>query len=456
MYLEDTIAAVATPPGEGGISIIRISGRDALPLAEKVFSAKGTDSLSKLPGYTARYGDFVNNGETIDSGVALVYHAPKSYTGEDVAELMCHGGEIVSAALLRAVLDAGARPALGGEFTKRAFLNGKLTLTEAEAVCDIITAGSRGGAKAAVSASRGALYRETEKLKGELLKAAAHISAEIDYPEEDVEPVESEKLLETLSGVCQRLEDLISGYERGEAALRGVSAAIVGTPNVGKSTLLNLLAGYERAIVTPTPGTTRDVVEVRVRLGETAIILSDTAGIRQSDDEIESAGIELALGRIESSQLVLAVFDGSRPLTEDDRRVIQSTQGKTAIAIVNKTDLPPVADCAEIEAAYPETVYISAKDSASAALIDSAVARRIGLGEFDTNAPMLANERQRAAAVSAHRLTAEAVSQLTAGTTLDIVENTVFEAHKALCELSGENASEAVIDEVFSRFCVGK
>lgn len=456
MYITDTIAAISTPPGQGGISLVRLSGPEAIAIAAQVFFPFSGCELAALPGYTARYGRFRSGGRVLDTGVALVYRAPKSYTGEDVAELMCHGGELVSAAVLRALLDAGARPADRGEFTKRAYLNGKLSLTEAEAVCDIITAGSRVGAAAAVSASQGALGRETDRLKRLLLEAASHIAAWLDYPEEDVEPVETARLLSFLRQTSDGLERLLAGYERGEAVLRGVCAAIVGTPNVGKSTLMNLLCGSERSIVTAVPGTTRDVVETTVRLGSTSIVLSDTAGIRATDDIVEAAGVQRAVDRIGQSQLVLAVFDGSRPLTDDDRAVVEKTRTLPAIAVVNKGDLPETANVAELERAYGHVVRISARDPGALEVIDRAVAGLTGIDSFDPSAPLLATERQRAAAVRAGALVQEAARQIGDGVTLDVVSDTISAAHAALCELSGEDASEAVVNEVFSRFCVGK
>lgn len=457
MYVEDTIAAISTPPGEGGIAVIRVCGPEALAVANGVFFPKSGEKLADIAGYTARYGEF-RRGGLIDTGVALVYHAPKSYTGEDTAELMCHGGETVAAEVLRAVIDCGARPAAGGEFTKRAYLNGKMTLTEAEAVIDIIEAGSRNGVSAAAQAANGALGRETLRIKGFLTDALAHIAAWLDYPEEDVEPVDQAGLLNKLESAAAAIDSLVGGYELGAAALRGVPVAIAGTPNVGKSTLLNLLSGCESAIVTPVAGTTRDVVEQRVRLGETSVILSDTAGIRDTADEVESIGVERAKQRIDSAALVLAVFDASRPLSSDDRAVIDRLRGKKAIAVINKNDLAAAADCAAIEREFSKTVYISAvADSAGAlAAIDRAVAQQLGLDRFSASAPMLANERQRAAAVKAGGYAKEAIKAVGAGVTLDVIADTISEAVGALCELYGENPADEVIDRVFSNFCVGK
>lgn len=456
MYYRDTIAAISTPPGEGGISVIRISGDRALETADLVFRAASGGRLAESRGYAAHYGSFAFKNKAIDNGIALVYRSPKSYTGENTAELMCHGGETVTEMLLRAVFDSGARPAEAGEFTKRAFLNGKLSLTQAEAVRDIILSRTKQGVAAAVAASEGALYRRSEQLKAEILKLGAHIAASLDYPEEDVEPVEAEVLLAGLSGVKAELDRLLGGYEIGAAALRGIPAVIAGTPNVGKSTLLNLIAGYERSIVTSVAGTTRDVVEQSVRLGRATLILSDTAGIRDTQDEVESIGVRLARQKIEGAALVLCVFDLSRALTADDLGIIEAVKGRRVIPVINKTDLPPVADCELIERELGRGVYISAKDSASLERLDKEVSRVIGLDSFDSEAPLLANERQRAAAARADDFIGEAIEMIKDGVTLDIAAMSIESAHSALCELSGENASESVIEEIFSSFCVGK
>lgn len=456
MYYRDTIAAIATPPGEGGISIIRISGDDAIAVADRVFSAANGRPLADSAGYTAHFGSFAAEKQIIDNGIALIYRAPKSYTGENTAELMCHGGETVSEMLLRAVYDSGARPAGAGEFTKRAFLNGKLSLTEAEAVRDIISSRTKQGVAAAVAASGGALYKKTNELKTEILKVGAHIAASLDYPEEDVEPVDDRLLLSALKGVKNQLDGLLAGYETGAAALRGIPTAIAGTPNVGKSTLLNLIAGYERSIVTAIPGTTRDIVEQAVRLGRATLILSDTAGIRETDDEVESIGVRLAREKIEGAQLILCVFDLSRELNSDDRRVIVTVKGRRVIPIINKTDLPAVCDCKYIENELGPAIYISAKDRAALDKLDAEVSRVMGLDHFDSDAPMLANERQRAAAHRAAGHIAEAVEMIENGVTLDVAAISIEAAHGALCELSGENAADSVIEEIFKSFCVGK
>ena len=456
MDINDTIAAIATPAGKGGIGIVRVSGAKAHETAAAVFRAKSGEDIKKIKGYTARLGNVVSReGTIIDEAVALVYREPKSYTGEDAVEIMCHGGEIVCENVLAELIAAGAVMAGPGEFTRRALVNGRLTLTEAEAVCDLINAASRQGGNAAAALQSGALYRKTVSLKERILEIQVHITAYIDFPEEDVDEIDLKSLQEKIETLKQQLEKLLASYDVGASVLRGVPAVIAGSPNVGKSTLLNLLSGSQKAIVTPIAGTTRDVVEQQIRLGGTTLILADTAGIRESADEIEKLGIERAVSRVDEASLVLAVFDASRSLDEDDRRVIVHVKGKRVVAVVNKTDLEQKLDTEELEKVFGDIIYISANDESAIAELDAAVARAVEIDKLDPDEPLLANERQRGCARRAQSAVAEAAAA-SRGTTLDVVYALLGEALEALAELSGENMTETVLDEVFSRFCVGK
>ncbi|MEA4911199.1 MAG: tRNA uridine-5-carboxymethylaminomethyl(34) synthesis GTPase MnmE [Oscillospiraceae bacterium] len=452
----DVIAAIATPAGAGGIGIVRVAGPGAHAVADSVFRARSGEKLGQLAGYTARLGDVYDaDGRLIDEAIALVFHAPRSYTGEDTAELMCHGGELVCAELLRAVCAAGARPADRGEFTRRAFLSGRMSLPEAEAVCDLNGAVSRQGERAAASLAHGALYRRMEELKQEIIDIQAHISAWIDFPEEDVEPPDKTALQNGLTSIDDALAELLSSYDVGASVLRGVPTVIVGSPNVGKSTLLNLLAGAQKALVTPVAGTTRDIVEQRVQLGGTVLLLADTAGLRDSDDLVERLGVARALERLEEASLVLVVFDSSRALSADDRALIARLRGRNAVAVINKTDLAPELETAEIERSFENIVFISAKEPRSLQILDAAVRRALRTDALDSDAPMLANERQRACAARARGAMHDALCALR-DTTPDVVFALLSEALDALAELSGENVGEAVLDAVFARFCVGK
>lgn len=451
----DTVAAVATPAGAGGIGIVKVSGVAAFAVAETVTRCRSGEPLSALHGFEARLAKIVRaDGTLIDEAVVLVYRGPKSYTGEDTVEIMCHGGEVVCEAVLRAVLDAGAVMASRGEFTRRAFVNGRISLTEAEAVCDLINAASRQGEAAAAALVDGALSRKLEALKAQVLALQAHLSAAIDFPEEDVDEIDGAALQTELNGLRTELRRLCDSFELGADLMRGVATSIVGSPNVGKSTLLNLLAGAPKALVTPVAGTTRDVVEQKVRLGGTVLLLADTAGIRESDDLVERMGIERALAKIDESSLVLAVFDASRPLNEDDRRLIERVREKRAVAVVNKTDLPPLLELAELEAAFDNLIQISANDESALGALDRAVARAIKAEHLDPDQPVLANERQRACAVRA--LNAVQQAEEAGAGMLDAVFASLTDCLAALADLSGENITESLLDEVFSRFCVGK
>lgn len=456
MDYNETIAAIATPAGAGGIGIIRVSGDTAHTVASAVFRARGGGNLCDVKGYTARLGDiFSRDGTRLDEAVALVYHAPKSYTGENAVEIMCHGGEVVCEAVLREVLASGAVMAGPGEFTRRALINGRLTLTEAESVCDIINASSRQGESAAAALHAGSLFRKIAALKESILHIQAHITASIDFPEEDVDEIDTAELTKNLGELKDDLTKLLASYDIGASVLRGIPTVIAGSPNVGKSTLLNLLAGAQKAIVTPVAGTTRDIVEHQVRLGGTTLLLADTAGIRESSDEIEKLGIERAVLRMSEASLILAIFDASRELDNDDRRVIDIVKEKRVIAVVNKTDLTQKLAIEEIEKIFKTVIYISANNDAALEVLDRAVAHVVGIDSLDPNEPLLANERQRACAGRAQAAVAQA-QRASMNITLDVVYIMLSEALEALAELSGENVTETVLDEVFSKFCVGK
>lgn len=454
-HLADTVAAIATPPGVGGIGIVKVSGPQAFAVAQKTVRCRSGEGLAALRGFEARLANVVDvAGGLIDEAVVLVYRGPKSYTGEDTVEIMCHGGEVVCETVLRAVLDAGALRAGRGEFTRRAFVNGRVSLTEAEAVCDLINAASRQGEAAAAALVNGALYRKLVALKQRVLALQAQLSAAIDFPEEDVDELDPGALRKELASLRDELQRLCASFTLGADLIRGVPAAIVGSPNVGKSTLLNLLAGAPRALVSPVAGTTRDVVEQKIRLGGTALLLADTAGIRESDDLVERLGIERALAKLDESSLILAVFDRSRPLCEDDRRLIERLRGRRVIAVVNKIDLPAKLELSELETVFENLVQISANDESALETLDRAVSRAVQDGHLDPDQPVLANERQRDCAARA--LAAVRAAEQAGAPMLDAVFASLSECLEALAELNGENITEALLDEVFSRFCVGK
>lgn len=455
MLSDRTIAAVSTPVAPGGLGVIRISGPDAIDIASAVFRPAGGRSVSDMAGYTAAFGMVFDNGTPVDEAVLLVFRAPHSYTGENVAEISCHGGVYVVNRVLRAVLAAGAEPAGPGEFTRRAFMNGKMDLTEAEAVMSLISAQGEESAAAALTALEGALSKKIKDAARVLIADSAQLAAWVDYPDDETDELSEEALRADCLGVIGTLESLLAGFDSGRALTGGVDTCIAGKPNVGKSTVMNLLSGTRRSIVTEREGTTRDVVEETVNLGGVTLRLADTAGLRESDDEVEKIGVDMALDRIDRASLVLAVFDGSRPADSRDDAVISRCEGKKAVAIVNKNDLPLAFDMSRL-APFKAVVSVSAAGGEGLEDISRAVVDVLDLREVDTSAAMLANERQRSCCLRALECLKEAVGALDLGLTLDAVNVSVDAAVGQLLALTGEKASDAVIDEIFSRFCVGK
>lgn len=451
-----TIAAVATGNAAGGIGVIRISGDKAIEIASKVFAPCDNSSLTQLAGYRAKYGNIICNGEAADNAVALVFRAPKSYTGEDVVELSVHGGLYIVQKTLEAVFEAGAEPAEAGEFTKRAFLNGKMDLTQAESVADFISAQGDAAAKASFNLLQGALSKRISTVLESLVDSSALMAAWVDYPDEEIPELESETLEKTLEEAQKSLGTLIKNYENGQTITQGVDTAIVGKPNAGKSTLMNLLVGRDKSIVTDIAGTTRDVVEDSVRLGNLVLHLSDTAGIRESDDVVEAIGIRRAKEKIDSAALVIAVFDSSTPLDENDRQIIEKCKGKKAVAVINKIDLDETVTMHEIENAFNKTVYISAKNDSSLETLENAVSELLGVSEFDSSAPILANIRQKNCCKAALFSIEEALFALQSGLTYDAVNVMIDSAVDSLLELTGKKATVEVVNNIFSKFCVGK
>ena len=452
-----TIAAISTPLSVGAIGLVRLSGPEAVAIAGRVFRPIGRRTLETVPGYSAIYGHAVAGEEVLDEVVVFLYRAPRSYTGEDVVEFSCHGGPYLLQRVLRALLDAGAVPAQAGEFTKRAFLNGKMDLTQAEAVMDLIAASGADASRAALAARDGALSKKADAVAAALTHLAAHMSAWVDYPDDEIEDLTDARLAASLEEAGRELEGLLATFDAGRILREGVPTVIVGRPNVGKSTLMNRLAGYDRSIVTEIPGTTRDIVEETIRLpGGLVLAVSDTAGLRNTDDPVEAIGVRLARARLEQSGLVLAVLDGSRPLDGEDRALIESLSGRPAVVILNKADLGPSPDESWVRSRLPHSVTLSAREGTGLDALDAAVRDALALGAVDPAAPMLANERQRRCVARARDAVAEALAAEHAGMTMDAVGVCIDEAIAALMELTGRQVTDAVVEEVFASFCVGK
>ena len=455
--MSKVIAAISTPVSSAGLGGIRVSGDGAVAVASKVFHPLSQNrALQRLSGYEAAYGHVVDADGVIDECVALVFRAPHSYTGEDVVELSCHGGVYLLQRTLRALFEAGAVPAAAGEFTRRAFLNGKLDLTRAEAVMDLIGAQGRLAAKTALATREGAVFRKLMPVKEQLIALQAQISAFVDYPDDDIPELEPTVLEAGLTEALAVLEQLLSTYDAGQVLLGGVDTAIVGSPNVGKSTLMNCLAGCDRSIVTAIAGTTRDIVEETVRMGEICLRLSDTAGIRETEDTVEAIGVARSRQRLERAALVLAVFDLSRPLSADDRELIDTLPRETTIAVLNKQDLPEKIDKELINSKFQHIVYMQADTGAGREQLEAAVLEVTGVNRLDEAEPVLATERQRDCVRRAAVALREALEAIRGGLSQDAVGVSVDGALSALLELTGERATEAVVDGIFARFCVGK
>lgn len=451
-----TIAAISTGQAAGGIGIVRISGENALNVADRIFKSVSGLKLKELSGYKAALGTVFLDEKPVDEAIATVFRAPKSYTGEDVVELSCHGGLYVTRQVLRAALSAGAVAAEPGEFTKRAFLNGKMDLTKAEAVMSIISAQGEQAKAAALGTLDGLLYRKISGISGELKGLAASLAAWVDYPDEEIEDLPDDKILSVLENAASSLSDLIARFDSGRAVLEGVDTAIVGKPNVGKSTLMNLLTGTEKSIVTEIAGTTRDIVEETAVVGGVVLRLCDTAGLRETDDKVESIGVARAKQKLETATLILAVFDASAPLEEQDKALFPLCKEKHAIAIVNKTDLPVQLDTNILDTVFNKVVYISAKENNGLQSLEQAIAEVLGTAAFDSSAATLMNERQLACCSAALDAVKEAHDALASGVTRDAVQVCVDSAIESLDTLTGERATESVVNEIFSRFCVGK
>ena len=392
----------------------------------------------------------------IDKVVALLFRAPKSYTGEDVVEISCHGGLFVTDKVLKSAFQAGALPAEAGEFTKRAFLNGKMDLTSAESVMNVISAQGEQAEKIALGVLEGRLFKEIKGITDKLVYDLALLSAWVDYPYEEIEDLSDNNLKEHIEISITSLEKLIKDFSTGQIIMEGVDTAIVGCPNVGKSTLMNLLSGTEKSIVTEIAGTTRDIVEDTVNVGGITLRLADTAGVRETEDLVESIGVDRAVKRLENAELVLAVFDASRELNDSDRRLIDLCKGKKAIGIINKTDLDKNHLNGEIEKNFSQTVFISAKKGTGKDDLAKAVEELLGTADFDTSAVAVVNERQCECCKKALEALYDAEKALSLGLTMDAVTVCLDSAIENLMVLTGEKATELVVNEIFAQFCVGK
>lgn len=453
------ICAVSTPLAEGGISVIRISGENAISIGAKVFKPLSCKSVENMAGYTCAYGKIVDkNGREVDDGVLTVFRAPKSYTGENVCEISCHGGIYVTKKVLRLCIEQGAELAQKGEFTKRAFLNGKLSLTQAEGVMETISAQGEYTLNSANLTKEGRLFRLISDMSRKFVTILGELAAWVDYPEEDLPEISEDNLRESLKNALAGLDKIIADHDSGMILKNGVDTVIAGKPNVGKSTLMNMLLGYDRSIVTNVAGTTRDVIEESAKLGELILKLSDTAGIHETDDEVEKIGVDIAKKKLKNAMLVIEVFDISRELDEEDLELLEYVKrlGKKVIIVLNKSDLENVVERSQLEKYSDYVIEISAKLDEGREELQKATEKLLGIGGYDADSTIFANERQISCAERARKYLAMALESLDMGETLDAVTVMIDNGANALLELTGEKATEAVVDEVFSKFCVGK
>lgn len=458
----DVIAAVSTPPGKGGVAIIRISGKGAVDIAEAVFVARSGKRLVDVAPRVQIYGNIVEDGEVIDDVLLTKFSAPHSYTGEDTVEIACHGGILVTRTVLEVLLRHGARAAEAGEFTRRAFLNGRMSLTEAEAVGDLLEAGSREQIRLASSPARARLAARIGEIRGMITDMLSSVYARIDYPDEDLGDFSDAELLARINGAKREVSGLISTYRTGRAISEGITTVICGKPNVGKSTLYNLLVGEDAAIVTDIPGTTRDVLERQIPLGRVMLRLADTAGVRaNSCDAVEAIGIEKSRKMIEKCQLSFTIFDLSRPFDAEDEELIAlvSASDGAKIAVLNKSDLPEQFDRGRIAGVFDGCVTISAREDRGdglcelSALVDGLFTdERIRAGED----AIVSSARQHAALCRGLDFLSLAVESLALGYAQDAVSSDLERALGAISEIDGRAVSEDVVADIFSKFCVGK
>ena len=454
-FSEETIAAIATGNQISAIGIIRISGKNAISAADRIFRPLQGNALREREDRKLIYGGvYASEGDLLDMCLCTISRAPNSYTGEDTAELQCHGSPVVLRAILEELFALGVRQATAGEFTKRAFLNGRMELTGAEAVADIIDAETIDAAKNAAGQLSGAIARKTEIIYSGLTDICSHFHAVLDYPDEDIDEFIIEQYTKQIEEYCFELKKLRDSYGRGKVLKAGIRTAIIGRPNAGKSSLLNAILGYERAIVTDIPGTTRDTIEEKAIVGGRCLRLIDTAGIRNTTDEIEQLGVERSIRAVKDAELIIALFDGSAVFNDEDKKILEITKDAPAgIAVISKSDLPNYnADILNenIPIVHLSTVTGEGLDDLGVEVQKYFPAPEVASGEI------LTNERQFEAVAEAEDYLTQALKAINSGETPDIILTEIEGTLEAIGELSGRNIHEDITNRIFSRFCVGK
>ncbi|GGA46638.1 tRNA modification GTPase MnmE [Kroppenstedtia guangzhouensis] len=455
----DTIAAISTPVGEAGIAVIRVSGPEAIRVADRIY--KGKKSLNEVESHTVHYGTIVDSeqGNPIDEVLVTVMRSPRTFTREDVVEISCHGGMVPVQAVLEEVLSAGARLAEPGEFTKRAFVNGRIDLSQAEAVIDLIRSKTDRAARVAMQQAEGRLSRLIQELRGEILETLAHLAVNVDYPEYDAEQLTGEIMLKKSRRVEERITHLLQTARQGKIYREGIGTVIVGRPNVGKSSLLNALARENKAIVTDIPGTTRDVIEEYVNVRGIPLRLVDTAGIRETEDVVERIGVERSHQALEGADLILLLLNYGDPLSEDDKKLLKMVRNQTAIVVVNKMDLPQRLDLQEVRNLIGESPLITTSmireqgiDQLEEAIVDLFMGGKAAAAD----ATYVSNARHISLLKQARKQIRDAIEGIEAGVPLDMVEIDLKNAWQSLGEIIGDAVAEDLIDQIFSQFCLGK
>ncbi len=461
MFIEHTIASISTPGGTGGIGIIRISGDDAISIVNKLFKSPTGKDLRDVNSHTIHYGHIYSNDRKsiIDEVLVSVMKKPRTYTREDIVEINCHGGIISTRKVLEVVLHAGARLADPGEFTKRAFINGRLDLVQSEAVIDIINSKTTAELNSALVQMDGSLSSRINNIRSELIDIVAHLQAVVDFPEEDIIELETDNLVHSLEEIKSKINILLQTADVGKIIKNGLNTVIIGKPNVGKSSLLNALVRDNRAIVTEVPGTTRDIIEEYVNIKGVPLRISDTAGIRETDDIVEKIGVERSIKILAGADLVILILDGSTELCENDIQIIELVKNKKVVVLINKTDLETKIEMNYINSEFNKDIIIniSLKEGKGLDILESKIKDMFIQGEIDINNDILiTNVRHKDSLVKAEEALTNANNSIKSGIPIDMISIDIKEAIENLGEIVGLTVSEEIVDKIFEQFCLGK
>ncbi|MCK8824532.1 tRNA uridine-5-carboxymethylaminomethyl(34) synthesis GTPase MnmE [Fuchsiella alkaliacetigena] len=463
MYFKDTIAAISTAVGEGGIGIVRVSGAEAISIVDQIFKAyaKPKQNLKEVAAYTAHYGHIIEPEieQVVDEVICLVMKAPKTYTQEDIVEIHCHGGSVPLRKILSLVLDMGARLAEPGEFSKRAFLNGRIDLSQAEAIMDVITSKTEAGLQVAMDQLEGGLSKQIEDIRSKLLTLLANLEASIDFPEDEIEGFSFAEVEERLSEVLESVEDLLATSKKGRIIKEGIQTAIVGRPNVGKSSLLNALLRENRAIVTEIPGTTRDVIEEVINIQGIPLKIMDTAGIREAEDEVEKIGVARSQKFLQKADLVLLVLDANLGVTEEDREVMDLAADKDTIVVLNKIDLESNLDVETLkkELATERVIEVSATEEIGINDLEELISELVFAGQVEANDQTLVTSlRHQEALEAAYEYLLTVQETLAQDLPADFLTIDLKAALEELGKITGDTVGEDIIDQIFADFCLGK